>query len=275
MKKEEEDFKTIITKDYKLVIPNNKQGLLVFFADKYSNNVHSIFDYNIVKFAIENGISLLFMNLKLHFYVTKKECEKIVFLLNAIIKVNKLKKDNLFIGGYSGGGNVVLRLSNYLIKTSHEIQPKGAFIIDSTVSLFNLFTKVVKTTPSQLKSKPLTMITFAISVFNNENNNLKNDYEFIKKHSPYVLKSSSIQNVFELLNTKFRVYSYPDWELNRANEQDNYTNKNIFYLKKLSESLKKGRNSGEKIQSLEKLPENDYFSWSINNEKELFKWMLE
>ena len=120
---------TLVTKDYKLIITENHLGLLVLFPCFPCDAENTKAEFNIVDIAMKNGISLLLMNFNQHFYTLDSENNELADILSKAIVDNKFGRDNIYIGGFSSGGNVALLLSNYLIKTNNDIFTKILTIV--------------------------------------------------------------------------------------------------------------------------------------------------
>jgi len=135
----EADPHTIKSSQYELVKTKDQTGLLILFPG-FSENVTDIKnEFNILEEATGQGVSILFMTFNRHLYLEDHEQISLASLIDEIIDENKLNAENIYIGGFSSGGNVSLSLTNYLIKAKNPIKPKGVFIVDSPVDLLELF----------------------------------------------------------------------------------------------------------------------------------------
>ena len=89
------------------------------------------------------------MNLNPHLFLKQSERHQLAEQLEKIILENNLSKENVFIGGFSSGGNVSLLISDYLVHIKSQVQPKGIFVVDSPIDLLALY----KTAQKNLKLK--------------------------------------------------------------------------------------------------------------------------
>ncbi|UPQ80343.1 hypothetical protein M0M57_05765 [Flavobacterium azooxidireducens] len=136
---DKESNKKTIAIDYELVKAESQKALLILFPCFPCDAENTKTEFKIIDVAQKNNISVLMMNFNQHLYLEKEEKEKLAKQLNSILKEENLKSENIFIGGFSSGGNVSFLLSNYLIQTKNNIQPKGVFLVDSPIDLLELY----------------------------------------------------------------------------------------------------------------------------------------
>jgi len=269
-----------IVVDYELVKAANQKALLVLFPCFPCNAENTKTEFKIIDVAQKNNISVLMMNFNQHLYLEKEEKEKLANQLNSILKEENLKSENIFIGGFSSGGNVSFLLSNYLIQTKNNIQPKGVFLVDSPIDLLELYKTSQKNIEKNVASESVEEAKWIVSEFDKIFGFPSSGIKKYEEHSPFTFKSKSIQNISSLKDVKLRLYTEPDtiwWKENRANE---YEDLNANSIEKLSEELKK---QNFKKTELIKTTNKGYrsngnrhpHSWSIVDENDLVKWILE
>jgi hypothetical protein len=266
--------------DYELVKAENQKALLILFPCFPCDAENTKNEFKIIDVALKNNISVLMMNFNQHLYLEKEEKEKLAKQLNSILKEGNLKSENIFIGGFSSGGNVSFLLSNYLIQTKNNIQPKGVFLVDSPIDLLELYKTSQKNIEKNVASESVEEAKWIVSEFDKIFGFPSSGIKKYEEHSPFTFKSKSIQNISSLKDVKLRLYTEPDtiwWKENRANE---YEDLNANSIEKLSEELKK---QNFKKTELIKTTNKGYrsngnrhpHSWSIVDENDLVKWILE
>ena len=220
------------------------------------------------------------MNYNFKLYLKDSELQNLTKHFNSIFKNNKLSTDNVYIGGFSGGGNVTLLLSNYLIKEKNSIQPKGVFIVDSPIDLLGLYKVAEKNIISNFSSESVEEANWIIDTFSSEFGNPKDSISLYKKLSPYTLETNTISNLENLKKLKIRLYTEPDfdwWLQNRKNQKDEI---NSYFIEQLYNDLKiKGFQKIELINTKNKGYRADGtrhpHSWAIVDKENLLNWLLE
>lgn len=273
------DQKTIAV-DYELVKAKNQKALLILFPCYPCDAENTKTEFNIIDVAQKNNISVLMMNFNQHLYLEKEEKEKLANQLNSILEQEKLKSDNVFIGGFSSGGNVSFLLSNYLVLTKNRIQPKGVFLVDSPIDLLRLYKTSEKNIAKNVASESVEEASWIVSEFDKIFGNPSLGLSKYEEHSPFTLETKSIQNISFLKEVKLRFYTEPDsiwWKENRANE---YKDLNAYSIEKLAEELKKQNFDKTKLIKTKnrgfRANRNRHpHSWSIVDENDLVKWILE
>ncbi|PKP16964.1 MAG: hypothetical protein CVU07_05200 [Bacteroidetes bacterium HGW-Bacteroidetes-23] len=277
---DKESNKKTIAIDYELVKAESQKALLILFPCFPCDAENTKTEFKIIDVAQKNNISVLMMNFNQHLYLEKEEKEKLAKQLNSILKEENLKSENIFIGGFSSGGNVSFLLSNYLIQTKNNIQPKGVFLVDSPIDLLELYKTSQKNIEKNISAESLEESKWIVSEFDKIFGVPSSGIKKYEENSPFTFQSKSIQNISYLKDVKLRLYTEPDtiwWKENRANE---YEDLNAHSIEKLAEELKK---QNFKKTELIKTTDKGYrsngnrhpHSWSIVDENDLVKWILE
>lgn len=271
----------IVTKDYELIKPESKiNGLLILFGGFPEMAVNIKREFQISDMAKENGIAVMLMNFNRKLWLEEKEKRELSNLLTESISENNIPLSNIYIGGFSSGGNVSLLLANYLIESNATIKPKGVFIIDSPVDLFALYNCSKKNVERNFSVGSVQESKRTVSSFNDFFGNPENGMEKYKLYSPYIHTENTIENLASLKEVQIRMYTEPDttwWKENRMNE---YVDMNAYYIKKLASSLKEkfGQENIELIETKNKGRRANGFrhphSWSIVDKEELIHWIL-
>lgn len=278
---EKTSSETIKTTEYELVKSDKQNGLLILFPCFPCDLENTKSEFKIAEISAKNGISVLYMNFNLHLYLTEIEKQDLANLLTETIRREKISEKNIFIGGFSGGGNVSLLITDYLMKSENQIKPKGVFIVDAPIDLLALYRVSAKNLKQNVSKPAIQESTWIIHQFDSIFGNPSEGIKRYEKHAPYTFESENIENLTGLKNLKIRFYTEPDlvWWKKRANNK--YEDLNAFYIKKLSEKLKSEfRESNiELIETQNKgyraNGERHPHSWSIIDKEDFIKWILE
>ena len=270
----------IIDKEFEIYKVANSKATLVLFPCFPCDIENTKNEFPIIEEANKKGVSVILMNYNFKLYLKDSELQNLSKHFNSIFENNKLSTDNVYIGGFSGGGNVTLLLSNSLIKEENSIQPKGVFIVDSPIDLLGLYKVAEKNIISNFSSESVEEANWIIDTFNAEFGNPKDSISLYKKLSPYTLETNTISNVENLKNLKIRLYTEPDfdwWLKNRKNQKDEI---NSYFIEQLYNDLKiKGFQKIELINTKNKGYRADGtrhpHSWAIVDKENFLNWVLE
>ncbi|MDP4587525.1 MAG: hypothetical protein NWS86_05035, partial [Flavobacteriales bacterium] len=135
----------IVSNDYEIVVPAKQDALLVLFPCLPCNAENTKTEFNILDIALANNVAVLLMNYNQHLWMSETEKAELEKILVDAVSKHGVNTSNTYIGGFSGGGNVSLLLTDYLKSMGSSIQPKGVFIADSPIDLFGLYENAKKT----------------------------------------------------------------------------------------------------------------------------------
>ena len=272
--------KAIEEKDYTVHKAKNEKAVLILFpcfpCDKSNTKSEAKF-----LDKIENeGITTILLDYNQKLYLNKFEKEDLSKKLNSILTDNEISKKNIFIGGFSSGGNITIIFSNYLIENQNELQPKGIFIVDSPIDLEELYKSAQKDILLNKNIEAVEEGKFLVSLFEQNIGNPENNIEKYKALSPYLISQNSVNNIKYLTKIKVRFYTEPDLEWQSLNRDRKYEDLNAYKVEKTWEALKKlGNDKAELIKSenlgIRSNGEKHPHSWSIVEKKYLIKWILE
>lgn len=273
--------KKITTSEFELIKSEKQKGLLILFPCFPCDAKNTFSEFNILDISIKNGFSVLAMNLNQRLFLSQSEKQQLVQQLETIVIENELSKENIFIGGFSSGGNVSLLISDYLVGNNSQIQPKGVFVVDSPIDLLALYKTAQKNIKLDFSEPSVQEATWIKSFFDKEFGSPENGIENFEKYSPFILETQNIENLKNLKNLKIRFYTEPDLKWWHDNRKNDYEDLNAYYLKKLSDRLKiKFRSKNIELIETENKGyrangERHPHSWAIVNEQEVMKWMTE
>jgi hypothetical protein len=271
----------IKTSEFELIKAENQKGLLILFPCFPCDAENTLSEFKIKGISVKNGFSVLAMNLNQHLFLKPTEKQKLAEQLEIIISQNDLPNKNIFIGGFSSGGNVSLLISDYLVENKSQIQPEGLFIVDSPIDFLALYKTAKKNLEMNFAEPSVQEATWIKDFFDKEFGNPESGIANYEKNSPFTYETQNIQNLRGLKNLKIRLYTEPDLKWWKENRKNDFEDLNAFYIEKLSDILKSefGNKNVELIKTENKgyraNGERHPHSWAIVNEKDLMIWMME
>lgn len=275
-----EDISTIITPEFELIIPAKHKGLLILFPCFPCDAQNTKTEAKFIEDVTQNGIGVMLFNFNQKLFLSDSENHQLTNIISKAVKEHELKTDNIYIGGFSSGGNVSILLSNHLIKTKNNIQPKGIFAVDSPVDLERLYRTAENDVKLNVSEDAVNESTFLLQFFETNLGKPEKSMNNYEKYSPYIYSTNSVENISSLKNIKVRFYTEPDLDWQKQNKNRKFEDLNAFQLEKTYEALKKlGNNNAEYIAT-----ENKGFrangvrhphSWAIVDGQDLVNWMIE
>lgn len=271
---------TVATSDYELFIPKQQDGLLILFPCFPCNAANTRTEFDIVDLAMANNISVLLMNFNQRLWLSENENRDLEKILLEAVSQNSISTDNTYMGGFSGGGNVSLLLTDYLKSKDSPIQMKGVFIVDSPVDLLELYENAQRTIKKNFSAVALQEANMLVERFDSEFGLGDTALVNFTKRSPYLSRTHSTHNLSNLDQVEVRLYSEPDTAWWRINRQATYDEMNASYIEKLARDL--GKMYGEDKVSYIKTKNRGYrangnrhpHSWAIVDEMDLVNWIL-
>lgn len=275
------EFLEITEDDYILNKPTeNIKAVLVLFGGFPENAEDIKREFKIIDNTEDNDIAVLYMNYNRKLWLEQKELLKLSEEFQRIFEENKLPLDNIFIGGFSSGGNIALLISNFMTKQNSKIIPKGVFIIDSPVDLAELYNTAEKNVERDFSDDTMQESIWLVETLGTQFGDPHSNISKYEAYSVFTLKTDYIDNIKDLKNTKIRLYTEPDKVWWKENTRAEYEEMNAYQIKKLSELLHES-----KFAEVEYIPTEDKgyrangerhpHSWSIVDKKNLTNWMLE
>jgi hypothetical protein len=279
-KAKNDEIKIIKGENYELKIASEQKAILILFpcfpCDIENTKTEAKFLKNIEK----EGITTLLLNINQKLFLNESEKIEYAELMNTILKKNKVENENIFIGGFSSGGNISLVLSNYLLKTKNEVEPKGVFMVDSPLDLEELYKGAKNDLKRNVDAEAVEEGKFLIELFENEIGKPNENIEKYKTISPYLISCNSINNIEYLKNIKTRFYCEIDLEWQMKNKSRKFEELNAYKLEKAYNSLvnlgsKKAEFIKTKNRGIRANGEKNTHSWNIVERENLIKWILE
>lgn len=274
------EVKIIVNKDYELKITSSQKAVLVLFPCYPCDKENTKSEAKFLDKIENDGITTLLLNINLKFYLSEEEKASYSKLINSILDDNKVDKSNVYIGGFSGGGNISLLVTNHLLKTNNELKPKGVFAIDSPIDIEKLYYNAKADITKHASEVSYEESLYIVDLLEKSIGNPKDSIENYKKLSPYLSSIDYNENIKYLKDIKVNLYSEPDLEWQGENRNRKYEELNAYMLDKAYQSLKKIGNSKTKFiktknKGYRANGEKNPHSWSLVNKKDLLDWINE
>jgi len=274
------EFQEVIKENYELNKPaNNIKGVLVLFAGYPQNATDIKREFTILELAKNNNIAVLYMNYNQKLWMEQHEKLQIAEQLQMVFETHQLPTNNIYIGGFSSGGNVALLVSDFMTDQKFSLTPKGVFIIDSPLDLAELYITSYKNVQRNFSKPSVQESTWLLKTLEEKFGNPNKDISKYEAYSIFTLKTNNIDNIKHLKNTKIRLYTEPDTLWQKKNRMVDYEQMNAYPIKKLSETLNKLKFTDvtyipTKHKGYRANGKRHPHSWSIVNKNNLIEWML-
>lgn len=270
----------VITEHYELHLSKNERSpLLIVFPDLGGNPQSTKQSFNILEVAKTTNISVLLMNFNHHLFLSKEDNSFLTKTLEGVLKSYKLSPNKVIIGGFSSGGIVSSLWGNHLLQLNHPYKPEKVFVVDSPLDLVELFNNVtdVDATSHEVSVQEAEYIT---NYFEEALHTKDSLIEKIAQVSPFDYATLNFNNINELKQIDFRVYTEPDsvwWKENRGFEFDETDAYQLIRF--VEQSKKSGWNRLQLIETKDKgyrpNGQRHPHSWSIVDVNELVIWIQE
>jgi predicted alpha/beta-fold hydrolase len=234
-------------------------------------------EFKILDSAYTNGVSVVLLNFNFRLSLDSFERNMLKDFLNEVIDYYQLPSQNITIGGYSGGGNVSLLLANYLIEQNNKYQPKGVFVVDPPIDLWNIYRSSTLNLERNFSEPSVQESNLLIGLLDSivgEENHFPDSFAI---HSPIVNEIQNYNNISHLKQIKVRLYTEPDSIWWKENRQADFNQTNSYALEQFYNNQKSEFNQLELIETRNKGVRGDGsrhpHSWSIVNTNELIEWI--
>ncbi len=198
-------------------------------------------------------------------------------ILQDVITKYKLSDKKFFVGGYSIGGSCAIKYAE-----NSTVKPKAVFAIDSPLDFERFYNSAKRDIRLSKNNEASEESIYMVERLEKETGgspttNLPEYY----KLSPYSFSDTTQTAVKKIVNLTLRIYTEPDidWWLKERGED--FTSMNATECSALINELNRlGNKKAELITTQNKgyrKPDNTRHphSWSIVDDEELIKWLLE
>ena len=266
--------------EYELLLPEAEQkGVLILFPGFPETPAVVKQEFDIEQPAKSAGITVALMQFNRKIWLEDAEETELATIINQMFEEHGLDKDNVYIGGFSSGGNIALLLSDYLVQSDNEVQPKGVFVIDSPVDLLALYENSQRNIVRNFSPVSVQESQMIVQLLESNFGKPENSIDKYEAHSVYTDKTHNIDNLSALEDVSIRLYTEPDtvwWKQNRMYE---YEDMNAYAIKHLSDDLSEYGHQVEYIPTEHRgyraNGDRHPHSWSIVDADDLIAWMMQ
>lgn len=272
---------TVKGNHYEAHIAPEQKAVLVLFPCFPCNIQHTKTEAGFLKDIEKKGITTILLDYNQKLFLTESEKKGYAATLQKIFKRNKISKENVYLGGFSGGGNVALLISSFLIKNQYPLQPKGLLVVDSPIDLERLYTGAQNEVAKNVDADAVEEGQYLITLFEKEIGKPTTNHDQYKALSPFVMSADPKEsNIQYLKDIKTRFYCEPDLKWQFENKKRIYEDLNAYVLGKANQALLKlGSQHTEFIETKDRgIRANGTkhpHSWNIVEQEDLLKWMTE
>lgn len=265
---------------YILKVPKSPKGLVILFPSYGADVVTTDVETYIDETCYDQGMAALFIDYKYDFFLNRSDFEVLNVLIDRILLKNNIPETNIFIGGFSVGGNVALSYCIWLNKLGiTKNKPKGIFVGDSPVDLLGLYRSQIKVLHKTDSPKIAVDEAKFIVQYLSENIGVPSEaMNAYYEHSPFIKADIEKSNLKYLKDYHIHFYSEPDliW-FQDVLGYNNYEDLNAFKIEKFKEHLdlvtkKTVRYTKTKNKGFKNGIKNPH-SWSIIDENDFYDWI--
>lgn len=234
-------------------------------------------EFQLLDSAYTNGISVVLLSYNSHLKLDSNESEALRIYINEIINYYQLPTEAIYFGGYSGGGNVAMLLSNYLIEKQNTYLPSGVFVVDPPIDLWNIYQSSLLNIERNYSEPSVQESEMIIGILDSLVGENKVTSEIVAQFSPIVNELNSYDNIIQLKNIKVRLYTEPDSVWWKENRQADFNQTNSYALQILAKNQLNVFEALELIETQDKGYRADGrrhpHSWSIVDIPDLITWI--
>ena len=272
----------IVHNDYELFKPTTSvKAVLILFGGYPESPADIKEQFNILGVAGENQVAVVLMNFNQKLYLEEDEKLQLAQKLKQLLEAHQLHDIDIYIGGFSSGGNISLLLSAFLVSHPElKLKPEGAFIIDSPIDLSQLYFASEKNIARNFSKVSVDESNWIIHTLGTKFGNPHDDISPYEKYAIYTYNTDNSKNIESLKSIKLRFYTEPDTLWWKENRKADYDQMNAFYIKELERNLRE-----KDFEFIEFIPtenrgyrangERHPHSWSIVDEADLIEWVLD
>ena len=272
-------FTTHETDDYELLLPKAEPtGVLLLFPGFPENPEIMKREFKIVAPAMEAGIAVALMKFNRRLWLEEAEKTGLSAVINQMFDEHTLDKENVTIGGFSSGGTVSLLLSDYLVQSDSDVQPRGVFVIDSPVDLLGLYENAQRNIRRNFSPVSVQESQMIVGMLESAFGKPEDSIAAYEAHAVYTSKTQNTDNVANLKDVELRFYTEPDTAWWKQNRQYDYQEMNAYFIKQLTDELV--REFGDNVayvatenQGYRANGDRHPHSWSIVNVADLIRWV--
>ena len=270
---------------YQLVLPKSTdlKGLMILLPGFGQKSEDIFLDTELHKVAYENQIATLGFSGFTKLTADTLVREKLSHVLAHALKTIEVNKEEVFIGGFSAGGNIALRYAElcHQFPEKYPVLPKAVFMADSPVDLFhswNLKLEDMKNNRSEISVKEGQFMERFYRQFYGATPS--ENPERYRDLSPFAIDTAYGTNERFLKDVAVRAYHDIDvaWRINNRNQTARYDNY-IATSELINRLILMGNDKAEFIQTYQtgfrRNGERHPHSWSIIDAEECVAWLVD
>jgi hypothetical protein len=276
--KTEKGGQRIETSEFVLEKSDSSSRLLVLFPCFSCNAAQTQVDFPIADLAVQEGISVMFMNFSERLWLEEKMIDSLVQIIDNALLHNNLSPKHIVIGGFSSGGNIALTLANEL-RNSSSLIPSAVFAVDPPIDLNALYTNSQRRLHRDVPISSKNEATHIIHLLQKQFDSDSLEATQIERISPFTAETKNMSQLRNLKSIPLRFYAEPDtaWWMSYNQSQPKELN---AYSIKLLQNLLIDNSEDWNLEYI--VTENKGFrsngirhphSWSIVDQTELVNWI--
>lgn len=264
--------------NYELSVAKKQSIVLVLFPCFPCDVEHTKREAFFLDSINNQGVTTILMQFNKKLYLTETEKTNLFESLQSIFDTNNISGDNVFLGGFSSGGNIALQIGDFIAGQKSKLQVKGVFAVDSPVDLEQLYYNAQNDITLNADEGAKTEGEFLANLLAREIGTPPANMDQFKEVSPFLASQNFIENLPNHKKYKIRLYTEPSPEWHLKNRKRKYENTNSWMIEKFYETLvSHGNNSCTLIKTVNKgIRYNGDIhphSWNIVEQKYLLEWM--
>ncbi len=274
---ESEKDNVIQTDEFEIHYAKEQAATLFVFPCFTCDLEHTKSEFKVLDSAYENGISVVLLNFNLRLTLDTNELKMLTTFVNDMINYYQLPTEQIYFGGYSGGGNVALLLANHLTKEGNTYLPSGVFAVDPPIDLWNIYQSSLLNVERNFSEPSVAESTMLIDLLDSLSGEKSAPASAFNSISPIVNATNTYTNLNDLKSIKIRLYTEPDSIWWKENRQADFNQTNSYALRKFvknqqstfqSLTLIETQNSGYRADG-----RRHPHSWSIVDIPDLITWI--
>lgn len=268
---------------YYLAVPpksGNIKGVLVLLPGFGQLAEAVLPDTDLDNEAYQNDLLTICFSMRTKLYADKITRQKLTTVLKDVLERYKTDRDKFVLGGFSAGGNIVLRYTELCkeFPDQYPINPQGVFVVDSPIDIFTIYESFEEAIKNNYTKIAVDEANWAIKF-------MKEDYGVPRENIPVYAELTSFsmnkeysQNEVHLKDVAVRTYHDVDvnWRIKERNQPVRLLN--FMVTSEFINRLRLlGNTRAEFIQTFQtgyrSNGQRHPHSWTIVEEKECIRWV--
>lgn len=274
---ESNTVRVISTEQYEFHIPRNQQKLLILFPGFFGTPKQIRQESTLVKKCLQENITVLLLDYNRKLFLAKIEKSNLAVQISKIIQENDVAFEEIYLGGFSSGGNIALLLAKQLENFQKgKFRATGVFVIDPPVDLAHLYRSSKKAIDKNYSRLAVREAKFIIAHLDSTLGNPEDNFSNYEQVSPFSGATNHIENIhFESTATKIYTEPAPTW--NKKHRARSFEDLNAFCLKQMAKVLDKNGIETDyyetKNQGYQNNGQRNPHAWSILDEEAIVVWI--